>query len=117
MKASGPAEAAKKQLMRNEQELSGVRLRLLAVVLALALTWYALNPAPGPIRHVRRGGDEGPDEKRRERKSRAPEAASAGALSLPSALRSSATRPPEADEVDEPDDLEELDWPEYLSLD
>jgi hypothetical protein len=40
------------------------RLRLLALVLYLALTWYALNPAPGPVQRVER--DEGQsDEKRR----------------------------------------------------
>jgi hypothetical protein len=44
-----------------------MRLRLLALVLALALTWYAINPAPGSMNGIKR--DEGwPDEKRREEK-------------------------------------------------
>lgn len=45
-----------------------IRLRLLALVLALALTSYALNPASVPVRRVKRGA-EPPDEKRREVKS------------------------------------------------
>lgn len=51
--------------MREERFRQAIRLRLLAFVLALALTWYAMNPAPGPIYRGTR--DEGqPDENRRE---------------------------------------------------
>lgn len=54
--------------MREERLRQVIRLKLLALVLALALTWYALNPAPGSITAIKR--DEGqPDEKRREAKS------------------------------------------------
>lgn len=51
--------------MREERFRQAIRLRLLAFVLALALTWYAMNPAPGPVYRGTR--DEGqPDENRRE---------------------------------------------------
>lgn len=41
------------------------KLRLLAFVLALALVWYILNPAPRPITRIKREV-EPPDEKKRE---------------------------------------------------
>jgi hypothetical protein len=54
--------------MREERIIRVIRLQLLAFVLALALTWYASNPAPGSMTRGKR--DEGqPDEKRREAKS------------------------------------------------
>lgn len=43
--------------MREEGFRQAIRLRLLALVLALALTWYALNPAPGPARTEKRETD------------------------------------------------------------
>ncbi|HYO62061.1 MAG TPA: hypothetical protein VER08_00235 [Pyrinomonadaceae bacterium] len=74
------------------------RPKLLAFVLALALTWYTLNPAPGPVRpRARRGNDE-PDAERRERKP-APARAPSPGFNAP-------TRDDDADE--------ELDWPEYI---
>lgn len=49
--------------MSEERLRHAFRLRLLALVLALALTWYAMNPAPAPVCRGKR--DEGqPDEKR-----------------------------------------------------
>jgi len=51
--------------MREEQFIHQLRLRLMALVLALVLTWYAINPAPASVQRVRRG-EEQPDEKRRE---------------------------------------------------
>ena len=51
--------------MWEERFRQAIKLRLLAFVLALALTWYAMNPAPGPVHRGTR--DEGqPDENRRE---------------------------------------------------
>ncbi len=50
--------------MRIEQTKQNLKLRLLALVLALALIWYSLNPVSRPIiRHKR--DDEPPDEKKR----------------------------------------------------
>jgi hypothetical protein len=37
----------------------------LALVLTLALIWYSLNPAPRPLKRIKRE-DEQPDEKKRE---------------------------------------------------
>lgn len=54
--------------MREEGFRQAIRLRLLALVLALALTWFALNPAPGSVTKIKR--DEAPpDEKRRQARS------------------------------------------------
>ena len=53
--------------MWEEQAIQRIRLQLLALVLAIALTWYAINPAPGAMAGINQ--DEGlPDEKRREEK-------------------------------------------------
>jgi hypothetical protein len=80
---------------RAERVRQTLRLKLLALVLALALTWYALNPAPGPVRRGVREGEE-PDAERREGRS--------------PAARGPAP-PPSREEP------EELEWPEYISLD
>jgi hypothetical protein len=94
-----------------QQVVHLLKLRLLALVLALALTWYALNPAPGPVRHNSRRPDDEPDELRREEKSRLGGAVSADAGLGRTSLRQNPAAPSVADEV------AELDWPEYLSLD
>lgn len=54
--------------MWEERFRRAFRLRLLAFVLAFALTWYALNPAPGSVRSDGQE-TEPPDENRREAKS------------------------------------------------
>jgi hypothetical protein len=50
--------------MKSTQTKQTIKLRLLALVLALALVWYSLNPAPTPIIRCKRD-DEPPDEKKR----------------------------------------------------
>lgn len=94
--------------MSNGQRIQEIRLRLLALILALALTWYVMNPAPGPVRRVKRGKGQ-PDEKRREAKSRL-------GISLE-------MLPAEADVVNSADslssseaerDIDDLDWPEVI---
>ncbi|MDT5063180.1 MAG: hypothetical protein QOH63_3639 [Acidobacteriota bacterium] len=50
--------------MRKERTKQTIKLRLLALVLALALVWYSLNPVPTPIVRRKRD-DELPDEKKR----------------------------------------------------
>lgn len=87
-----------------------MRLRLLALVLALALTWYALNPAPGPVRRDRRD-EGGADEEQRAVKSAArtgddPESAETDDV-LPFAESPSSG----AESSDE-----ELEWPEFIAL-
>ena len=57
-------KASKTSIMRRELTRQTIKLRLLALVLALALLWYSLNPVPAtPIRRKR--DDELPDEKKR----------------------------------------------------
>lgn len=51
--------------MREERIRQALRMQLLALVLAFALTWYALNPAPDPV-WTDRPSAEPPDENRRE---------------------------------------------------
>lgn len=51
--------------MRREQNKQTFKLQLLAFVLALALLWYSINPAPSPVSRNKSEG-ELPDEKRRE---------------------------------------------------
>ena len=94
--------------MREEQTIQIIRLRLLALVLALALTWYALNPAPGPVHQVTR--DEGrPDENRREVK---PAFGASHPLARVEAGVgwASVNSPPDAGEWGE------LEWPEIIDL-
>lgn len=95
--------------MREGQDIGTIRLRLLALVLAVALTWYARDPAPGPMRRVKRGGGR-PGEERREPKSptasdREPVRMGADALkSAPDPLSS-------ADQ-----DIDDLEWPEVIGV-
>lgn len=95
--------------MTDEQTIQTIRLRLLAFVLALALTWYAMNPAPGPVRRVKR--DDGPpDEKRREAKS--PPGLSCVYVGMEIGTMKSALDPlsPAGE------DMEDLEWPEVIDV-
>lgn len=87
-----------------KQEL---RLRLLALVLALALTWYAVNPAPGPVRRSARREDDPPGGERREAK---PPARGALSGTAAVAVRRPVPTPEEAD-------ADDLDWPEFIDID
>lgn len=94
--------------MWEERFRRAFRLRLLALVLAIVLTWYALNPAPGTVRSDRRE-TEPPDENRCEAKtafraSRQPEWMKAG-------VRSTSLKPPSRAE-----ELDELEWPEIIDI-
>ena len=51
--------------MRRERTKQTFKLQMLALVLALALLWYSINPAPSPVSRIKSDG-ELPDEKRRE---------------------------------------------------
>lgn len=97
--------------MREERATSALRLRLLAVVLALALTWYAINPAPGPARRVRRD-DESPDEERREVGS--PREANYEQGRVGAELTESATNLFSHAAVSDADD--DLEWPEVIDV-
>lgn len=94
--------------MSREETKPRFKLWLLALALSLALTWYVINPAPGPIRHQKRG-DHKPDAARR------PARAQTGGASHrigvgPGPQIIAAPSSAAADE-----DLPE--WPEYIELD
>lgn len=94
--------------MRERPTRLRIRLRLLALVLAAALGWYAVNPAPGPVRRVARD-DEQPDEKRRE--ARRPRLNGAQAADVANALRMTPRVLTSADE-----DADDLEWPEVIHV-
>ena len=88
--------------MRRERSKPTIKLRLLAFVLALALVWYSLNPAPRPVAR-RKQEAEPPDEKKR---SVEPE-------SMPATL--SAFRPRGASALPSPsEDEDDFEWPEFI---
>ena len=89
-----------KFFVRSEGLKQELRLRLLALVLALALTWYAVNPAPGPVR--RGGRDEGRPEG--ERRGASPAGDSAAEL-MPAGASTCAEA------------AADLDWPEFIDVD
>ena len=95
--------------MREEQTRQTIRLRLLALVLAFALTWYAMNPAAaGPARRVKRD-EEPPDEKRREVKS--PLEVSHVLRTEGDMMKSSLNQFSQAAES-----IDDLEWPEIIDL-
>ena len=96
--------------MREHQLKQAFKLRLLTVVLALALTWYAINPAPGPVRRIKREGDQ-PDAKKPNSGSRT--SAAPSFLSEHGAQRSAASDalPSRSEEIDG------RDWPEFIAID
>ena len=51
--------------MSREETKREIKLWLLALALAVALTWYVINPAPGPI-HLHERDDDTPDVDQRE---------------------------------------------------
>ena len=91
----------------------GFKLRLLAFVLAAALTWYSINPAPGPIKR-RTPEEEPPDEKRRELK---PQAHAASLSSSVNASINNTTPNQEilsASIISDDNEADDFDWPEYI---
>ena len=88
--------------MGRELSKQTLKLRLLTLVLALALVWYSLNPAPRPFTRKKREGDP-PDEKKRNVEPRSMPA------TLPVTFRPVAGPAPSAD-----DDEDEFEWPEFI---
>lgn len=87
-----------------------MKLRLLALVLALALTWYALNPAPGPVRRDKRD-EEIADEEQRAVKSAAGEGYDLEPAEAVDVLPVVESRSAGAELS-----VEELEWPEFIAL-
>jgi hypothetical protein len=102
-------ELSGRVFMREETFRRAIRLRMLALVLALALTWYAINPAPGSPTPIRR--DEGqPDEKRREARSLS------GVNFDPVWTRTDASESPSDPFSSAFENLDDLEWPEVIDV-
>jgi hypothetical protein len=96
--------------MSEERLKQAIRLRLLALVLALALTWYVTNPAPAPVRWVKRD-EETPDEERRVTNS------PAGAGYRIELTGTDAMMPTVSSSASAPEaDIEDLEWPEVIGV-
>ena len=95
--------------MREERIREAIKLRLLALVLALALTWYAVNPAPGPVQIIKRD-EEQPDEHRLE--ARWLSAVNCDAVWTQAHATQSVLAP--LSTTDE--DLDTLEWPEIIDI-
>lgn len=93
--------------MSRVQTKQTLKLRLLAVVLALALIWYSLNPTPRVSTRTKRG-DELPDEKKREAE---PRLQRAGSLPLSFGTMGAGLGAIPSPNQDEEDDF---DWPEFI---
>ncbi|PYS89371.1 MAG: hypothetical protein DMF64_17960 [Acidobacteria bacterium] len=91
--------------MRRERTKQTFNLQLLALVLALALIWYSLNPAPRPVIRKKREA-EPPDEKKRNV---APQSMPATFLITFRPTGGAAELLPSPDE-----DKDDLDWPEFI---
>jgi hypothetical protein len=76
----------------------------LALVLALALLWYSLNPAPKPVTRIKRE-DELPDEKKRNLEPHSMPA------TWPLAFRLRGER---AEPLPFPDEDDDFEWPEFI---
>jgi len=94
--------------MSREETKPRFKLWLMALALSVALTWYTINPAPGPVRFHKRD-DRTPDPDRRRAQVQSGGATHRfGVKSGPQLIAA-----PSSAAADE--DLPE--WPEYLELD
>ena len=91
--------------MKREVNKQRYRLWLLALVLALALAWYTLNPVPSTAQLKRR--EEDPLDAK-QRQAQAPTASAFLILGAQPAFSSVSARETSFDEP--------FDWPEYLDL-
>ena len=93
--------------MRRVQTKQTLTLRLLAFVMALALLWYSLNPAPRPMVRKKKEA-EPPEEKKRNAESH----------SMPTIRAPLAFKPSIEDEetlsLPDNDDDDDFEWPEFI---
>lgn len=93
--------------MRRERNRQTFKLHMLALVLALALLWYSINPAPSPITRYKPKA-EPPDEKRRELEPQLQRADVSHTSSENFRMgRKGTTSPADEDEDD-------FEWPEFI---
>ena len=91
--------------MTRERTKQTLKLRLLALVLALALVWYSFNPTPRLVIRKKREA-EPPDEKKRNVEPRSVPATSPIAFRL----TGEAIEPLSTPDKDEDD----FEWPEFI---
>jgi hypothetical protein len=91
--------------MRRARTKQTFKLRLLAFVLALALVWYSLNPAPAPLIRRKRE-DEPPDDKKRNVEPRSMP------VTLPATFRPIVEMAKPSLPSDE--DVDDFEWPEFI---
>ena len=103
MSAEKPLQS---KLVRRARTKQSFKLRLLALVLALALAWYSLNPAPGSTDRIKRE-DEVPDGKKREAKP-----GLQGANTLPGIMEIPGAKPGDKALANRNED--DFDWPEFI---
>jgi hypothetical protein len=93
--------------MRHERTTQGFRIHLLALILALALLWYSINPAPYTITRDERKEPE-PDAKKRQLEpaiNRTP----------PALLFHQLHRREPSDAFHQPDEeTDDFEWPEFI---
>lgn len=89
--------------MSRAQTKQSFKLQLLALVLALALLWYSINPAPRPVIRMRRESTP-PDDERRNRAPQGRPTINAFGFKLTGS----------AGLLPSPSDVDELDWPEII---
>jgi hypothetical protein len=92
--------------MQRVQTKQTFKLRLLAFVLALALTWYSVNPTPR-LEVRRKPEDEQPDANKREAAPQLPTTALTPVALRRPVVESAKLNPSIEDEDD-------FDWPEFI---
>jgi hypothetical protein len=93
--------------VRSVQSKQTLKLRLLALVLALALAWYSGNPVPRPI--IRRKGDDEPHEEKK--RSLGPRSSLGTVLAAFGTTGEMAEPLPSSDEDEDEDDFQ---WPDFI---
>jgi hypothetical protein len=93
--------------MRANRTRQTAKLRLLAFVLAVALTWYSINPAPEFVPQWKTN-DEPPEAKRRER----PTDNIGFTLSAVARVKTSLEDP--CILPDDPESPDDFEWPEFI---
>lgn len=96
------------QAMSREETKPRFKLWLLAIALAVVLTWYVINPAPGPI-HLHKREDDTPDADRHQAQTQI--CGTSHRFGIRPALQPMAAMSSAAADEDLPD------WPEYIELD
>lgn len=107
--AAGRGRALSARFMSLERTKRSLRMWLLALVLALALAWFVINPAPGSV--LREQKADPPDTGRHQHQAEA-EVAPLSSSDYPLRQRAISLIAPVHAAGDE-----SFDWPEFIELD